>query len=665
MGTTSPVEYAVDGNVAIITIAQGPVNALGHAVRAAIVDRLEAAVADDAVRAVVITGSGRFFSAGADITEFGTSKSTASPTLSDVVARVEACSKPVLAAINGIAFGGGLELALGAHRRVATESAQIGLPEVTLGIVPGAGGTQRLPRLLPASVAAGLISSGQPQRTADLAQKPGQVLFDQIVPTTAVDFVRVAVDFARATAADSWTPTRDRPPIDDGSLSELAELIRGRARGQEAPMAGLDLVLQALAVPFDDGITAERHTFLRLVAGDQSKALRYAFFAERESRKIPGIDPAVAPRPVAKVGIVGAGTMGGGIAMNFLSRGIPVTILDMTQDGLDRGLATIRRNYQSRVDRGKMTPLALADNMSQLTMTLDYADLGDADLVIEAAFEEMSVKLDVFHRLDQNTKAGAILASNTSTLDINEIAESISRPTDVIGMHFFSPANVMPLLEVVRGAATADDVLVTALAVGRKIGKTPVVAGVCDGFIGNRMLHQYQGAAMTLLRAGASPQQVDQAMERFGFAMGPFRVGDLAGNDISWAVRKRQYAQDPGMPRDEISDSLCELGRFGQKTGAGWYDYQPGSRMPDPSAVVAQLLSDHHTRQGAPQRDFSDEEIVERLVFALADEGARILDEGIALRASDIDVVYLAGYGFPRYRGGPMYYAKAVGMAAH
>ncbi len=655
-------EYSTDGDVAVIRLTNPPVNGLGHALRAGIAEGLDRAAADGAIRAVVVTGSNGFFSAGADITEFGSEKATAPPNLSELIARLEDSAKPVVAAIDGTAFGGGLELALGAHHRVATASSKVGLPEVKLGLIPGAGGTQRLPRLLDSATVAEIVATGAPRTAAAIARIDGQRLFDRVVEASD-ELMPAAVELARASGT---TPvrTRDREPVGGGDLDAVAETVQRRARGQEAPVVGLDLVRTALTSGFEEGKAAESEAFGKLVMGEQSAALRYAFFAERAARKIPGIDASTAPRTVERVGVVGAGTMGGGIAMNFLNAGIPVTILEMAQDAMDRGLATIRRNYQAQVDKGKLSAAALEKRMGLLTPTLQYSDLGPADLIIEAVFEDMEVKKQVFTRLDEVARPGAVLASNTSTLDIDAIARFTRRPGDVLGMHFFSPANVMALLEVVRGAKTADDVLVTALDVGKRVGKTPVVSGVCDGFIGNRMLHKYRDAAMALLRAGATPQQVDRAIEGFGFAMGPFRMQDLAGGDIGWAVRKRQYAENPDMPRDEIADELCEMGRYGQKTGAGWYDYDSGSRKPKVSTVVRELLERFHHRHGTATRDFSDEEIVQRLVFALTDEGARILDEGIALRASDIDLVYLAGYGFPRYRGGPMFYADRVGLPA-
>jgi 3-hydroxyacyl-CoA dehydrogenase len=445
-------------------------------------------------------------------------------------------------------------------------------------------------------------------------------------------------------------------------VSALRAQLTKRSRGFLAPLAALDLVELAATTPLDEGIALERRTFTDLVDGDQSAALRHAFFAERTARKVPDIPADTTARQVDSVGVIGAGTMGGGIAMNFLNAGIPVTIVEGAQDALDRGLGVIRRNYQIQVDRGKLGADKLEQRMALLTPTLDYADLGSADLIIEAVFEDMDVKRTVFTKLDEIAKPGAVLASNTSTLDVNAIAAVTSRPSDVVGMHFFSPANVMKLLEVVRGKETADDVLVTAMTVGQRVGKIGVVAGVCDGFIGNRMLASYRNAAMDLLRAGATPADVDAAIEGFGFAMGPFRMGDLAGNDIGWAIRKRRYAEHPEIPHDEIGDAVCELGRFGQKTSAGWYDYAHGSRDAQPSPVVEGILTDYWQRHGITRTEFEAEEIVQRLVFALADAGAHILDEGIALRASDIDVVYLSGYGFPRYRGGPMWYADTVGL---
>ncbi|MGI8305569.1 3-hydroxyacyl-CoA dehydrogenase NAD-binding domain-containing protein [Saccharopolyspora hattusasensis] len=654
-------EYALDGPVAIIRIENPPVNGLGHAVREGIVRDLRRALDSAGVEAVVLTGRPGFFSAGADITEFGTPKSAAEPTLGDVIAALETAGKPVVAAIDGTCFGGGLELALGAHYRVATAASKLGLPEVTLGLVPGAGGTQRLPRVVGPAVAAEMITSGKPRTAKALAGVEGQRLLDWVVDG---DVVAAATQFAREIAAARPLPkVRDLSVGGVEEVSAMREPLRRRSRGFEAPLAALALVELSGTAPFDEAMAEERRTVLELMGGPQSAALRHAFFAERTARKIPDVPRDTQARAVEKVSVIGAGTMGGGIAMNFLDAGIPVVIVETGQEALDRGLGIIRRNYQAQVNKGKLAADVLERRMALLMPSLDYADVSDSDLIIEAVFEDMDVKREVFTKLDAAAKPGAVLASNTSTLDIDAIAAVTGRPRDVVGMHFFSPANVMKLLEVVRGAETADDVLVTAMTVGQRVGKTTVVSGVCDGFIGNRMLAKYRDAAMELLRAGASPAEVDSAIEGFGFAMGPFRMGDLAGNDISWAIRKRRYAEDPDAPRDEISDALCELGRFGQKTGAGWYDYQSGSREAIPSPVVDELLASFHEKHGIKRRSFEAEEIVQRLVFALVDEGARIVDEGIALRGSDIDVVYLAGYGFPRHRGGPMHYANAVGTA--
>jgi 3-hydroxyacyl-CoA dehydrogenase len=481
-------------------------------------------------------------------------------------------------------------------------------------------------------------------------------LLDRVVDG---DVVAAATAFAEEIAGARPLPRIRDLTAAPADLAALRTRISQRSRGFRAPLAALDLASRA-ATDIDEGLAAERATFLELLGSDQSAALRHAFFAERAARRIPDIPAEVRPRTVEKVGVLGAGTMGGGIAMNFLNVGIPVTIVETAQDALDRGLAVIRRNYQIQVDRGRLSADALEQRIGLLTPSLAYQDLSGCDLVIEAVFEDMDVKKSVFAKLDQVARPGAVLATNTSTLDVDQIAAATNRPGDVVGMHFFSPANVMKLLEVVRAKQTADDVLVTAMAVGQRIGKTCVVARVCDGFIGNRMLAAYRDAAGELLRSGATPAEVDAAIEGFGFAMGPFKVGDLAGNDISWAIRKRRYAEHPDAPRDEISDALCELGRFGQKTGAGWYDYE--GREPKPSPVVDELLSDYWQRHGVTRTSFDPDEIAQRLVFALTDAGARILEEGIALRASDIDVVYLSGYGFPRHRGGPMCYADTVGL---
>lgn len=654
--------YETDENIAVIRMDHPPVNGLGVALRSGIVADLERALADEAVDAIVLTGSARFFSAGADITEFNTPQATADPHLGTVINTLEEADKPVIAVMAGASLGGGLELALGAHYRVAETSGTIGLPEVGLGLVPGSGGTQRLPRVLGAIAAIDIMTTGTPRTVSSIARLDGQRLFDRVVTG---DVVSAAKELAREVADLRPLPRiRDIVPteVNATTLSAIAEQVRRHARGLQAPSAAFELVEQSLSLSFDDGLAAEQATFQRLVEGEQSTAMRHAFFAERAARKVPGIGPETTLRPLDTIAVIGAGTMGGGIAMNFLNAGIPVTILETEGAALDRGVAVIRRNYQAQVRKGKLTDEALERRMSLLTPSLDYQDLAACDLIIEAVYEDLDVKKTVFSRLDAVAKPGAILASNTSTLDIDAIAAFTSRPGDVLGMHFFSPANVMLLLEVVRGKATTPEVLATVMDLGQRIRKTAVVSGVCDGFIGNRMLSRYQDASMVLLREGATPLHIDTALEDFGFAMGPFRMSDLAGNDIGWAIRKRRYAEHPDEIRDELSDELCELGRFGQKTNAGWYDYEPGQRTANVSPVVEKLLRDNLDRHGTQPRIFPSEEIVERLVFALVDEGARILDEGIASRSSDIDVVYLAGYGFPRFRGGPMHYADTVGL---
>ncbi|WP_296949660.1 3-hydroxyacyl-CoA dehydrogenase NAD-binding domain-containing protein [uncultured Massilia sp.] len=657
-------DYHVQDRVAVITLNNPPVNGLGLATRSAAVDGLRRAAADDGVVAIVITGAGKAFSGGADIREFNSPKALAEPTLHTLIRAVEASPKPVVAAIHGVCMGGGLELALGAHYRVALPGAQIALPEVKLGLLPGAGGTQRLPRVLGLETALDMIVTGKPVPSEKLAGTP---LFDALLPAGS-DPVAGAVAFAEAVAA-----RRPLPQVRDLAVAHpdpAAFLAAARARvAQEAgpfpaPPACVEAVAAAVEMPFEDGLKFERERFLHLTTTTASKALRHAFFAERAAAKVPGLPADTPVRPVAAAAVVGAGTMGAGIATAFADAGIPVTLVETAQAALDKGLATVRRNYEGALARGRITAAQLEQRLALVGGTLDLAAIAHADLVVEAVFEDMEVKASVFRRLDAVMKPGAILASNTSTLDLDRIAACTARPQDVIGLHFFSPANVMKLLEIVRGAATAPDVLATALALAKKLRKTGVVAGVCDGFIGNRMIEQYLRQAGFLLDEGALPAQVDRAIEAFGFAMGPFRMADLAGNDIGWAIRKRRAAQQPGMAYSRTADLLCELGRFGQKTGAGWYDYRAGERTPQPSALVDEMVVRHSADLGIARRAIADEEIVERLVYALVNEGARILEEGIALRASDIDMVYLAGYGFPLVRGGPMFHADTVGLPA-
>jgi 3-hydroxyacyl-CoA dehydrogenase len=656
-----PVTTQIRDGIAVITFDNPPVNGLGLEVRRGLVEALAAANLDAAIAGVVMTGAGRTFSGGADIREFNTPRATQAPSLHDLIDAVEASAKPVAIAINGLALGGGLELALGAHFRVANAKAAVGLPEVKIGIVPGAGGTQRLPRAVGLEVALNMIVSGVPLPAAQLA---GTALFDAVVDGDAVE-AAVALVAGKAAAGAPYPRIRDRSvehPDGEGFIAWSRAAVTAASARYPAPVKCVDAVEAAFKRPFDAGMAFEREAFTTLVNSPESKALRHAFFGERAASKIADVGADVTPRPIRSVGVVGAGTMGGGISMNFLNAGIPVTIVETRQDALDRGLATIRGNYENSATKGKLTAAQVEQRMALLTPSLRLEDLADADLVIEAVFEEYEVKQAVFGRLDAIARQGAILASNTSTLDVDRIAGFTSRPQDVLGLHFFSPANVMKLLEVVHGAQTSKEVMATAMAVAKAIGKTAVVSGVCDGFIGNRMLEQYARQAGFLLDEGALPQQVDRAIEAFGFAMGPFRMGDLAGNDIGWAIRKRRYAERPQMIYPKNADLLCEMGRYGQKTGKGWYDYRPGDRTAHPSAEVEAMIVQHSQELGIARRAISDEEIVQRLLYALANEGARILEEGIAAKASDIDVVYLAGYGFPVWRGGPMFHADQVGL---
>ena len=655
--------YEVRGAVAVITLNNPPVNGLGYDTRKAVAEAVEKAEDDAAVKAIVITGAGKAFSGGADIKEFGSPKALAEPNLLSLIARVEGASKPVVAAIHTVCMGGGLELSLGCHYRVVAPGAQIALPEVKLGILPGAGGTQRLPRAIGVEPALNMIVSGEPVKSELLAQIPGQKLFDRVIEG---DLLEGAIAFANEIAAVRPLPmVRDlkcKHPDGDAYFGFARNTAKAMAKNFPAPARCVDAVEQATKAKFDDGMKYEREAFAALMLTPESKALRHAFFAERAASKVPGIPEDTVTREIKSVAIIGAGTMGGGIAMNFLNAGIPVKILEMKQEALDKGLGIIRKNYEAQVKKGKLKEDKYAERMALLSTTLAYAELGDADLVIEAVFEEIGVKQAVFEQLDAVMKPGAILASNTSTLDLDRIASFTKRPQDVIGMHFFSPANVMRLLEVVRGARTAPDVLMTVMKLGKKIKKTCVVSGVCDGFIGNRMIEQYSRQAGFLLEEGCTPQQVDKAVEKFGFAMGPFRMGDLAGNDIGWAIRKRRYVEKPDLRYSKTADLLCEMGRYGQKTGAGWYDYVPGKRDAIPSELVNDMLGKHRETLGIAPRKISDDEIVHRLVYSLVNEGARIVEEGIASRASDIDMVYLTGYGFPLWRGGPMNYADTVGL---
>ncbi|MEF2265842.1 3-hydroxyacyl-CoA dehydrogenase NAD-binding domain-containing protein [Janthinobacterium sp. LS2A] len=655
-------EYQVNGAVAVITLANPPVNGLGLATRTAAVAGIRQALADEAVKAIVITGAGKAFSGGADIKEFNSPKALTEPTLHTLINVVEQSTKPVVAAIHSVCMGGGLELALGCNYRVAAPGAQMALPEVKLGILPGAGGTQRLPRVLGLEMALNMIVSGTPAASEKLA---GTALFDEVIAPGA-DLLAAAVAFATKVADVRPLPKVRERKVDYPNHEAFLQFSRNTVKAMSgpfpAPLKCVDAVAAAVTMKFDDGLKYERELFMQLVQSPESKALRHAFFAERVASKVPDVPSDTPVRAIASAAIVGAGTMGGGIAMNFANAGIPVMLLETKQEALDKGLATIRKNYENTVKKGKLTQEKAEQRIALVSGTLAYADIAQADIVIEAVFEELGVKETVFKQLDAVMKPGAILASNTSTLDLDKIAAFTKRPQDVIGTHFFSPANVMKLLEIVRGAKTGKDVLATALALSKKLKKTGVVSGVCDGFIGNRMIEQYSRQAGFLLEEGCLPEQVDKAVEKFGFAMGPFRMGDLAGNDIGWAIRKRRYVEKPDVTYSKTADLLCELGRFGQKTGAGWYDYKPGDRKAYPSEQVNAMIIQHSADIGVARRKISDQEIVERLVYALVNEGARILEEGIALRASDIDMVYLTGYGFPLFRGGPMFYADTVGL---
>lgn len=658
-------DYKVHGDVAVISLNNPPVNGLGLSTRQAITEGIEKAVQDASIKAIVITGHGKAFSGGADIREFGSPKATQEPNLLSVISQIENCAKPVVAAVHSVAMGGGLELALGCHYRIAAPGASIALPEVKIGLLPGAGGTQRLPRVLGVEPALNMIVSGEAIKSEMLAMLPGQKLFDKM-SASAESLMDEALKFAREVSATRPLPrVRELPckhPQADAYFQFTRNMVKGMAKNYPAPPKCVDAVQAATKKKFDEGMLIERELFMNLMWTPESRALRHLFMSQRAASKIADVPDTTPTRAIKQVAVIGAGTMGGGISMNFLNAGIPVKILETKQEALDRGIATIKKNYEAQVKKGKLKEDKYAQRMALLTSTLSYDDIKDADLVIEAVFEEMGVKETVFKQLDAVMKHGAILASNTSTLDVNAIANFTKRPEDVIGMHFFSPANVMKLLEVVRGAKTAKEVLATVMALAKTIKKTAVVSGVCDGFIGNRMIEQYGRQGGFLLEEGCTPQQVDKAIEKFGFAMGPFRMGDLAGNDIGWAIRKRRYVEKPHMKYSKTADLLCEMGRFGQKVGKGWYDYQAGKRDAIPNKEVEDMVVKHRATIGMTPRKISDEEIVQRLVFSLVNEAAHILEDGIASKASDIDMVYITGYGFPIYRGGPMLYADQVGL---
>jgi 3-hydroxyacyl-CoA dehydrogenase len=657
----SKLSFEVKSGVAVLRLDNPPVNSLGSELRKDLVEGLRRANADPGIGAVVLIGSGAGFSGGADIREFGTPKALAHPNLRTLIQEIEDNPKPVIVAVGGICMGGGLELAMACHYRVGVPGAKIALPEVKLGLLPGAGGTQRLPRLLGVEAALNMIVSGA---TVPSEKLRGTPLFDAFGDG---DLLENALSFARRVIAEKLPLKRVRDlkldmPNAEAYFQFARNMVKSVAGPYPAPLACIEAVAAAVEKPFDAGLKRERELFTTLMLSPESAALRHIFQAERAASHILDVADDTPIRPLRKIGVIGAGTMGGGITMSLINAGLPVVMLETKQDALDRGLANIRRNYQGALRKGTLNEASLAQRLALITPTLDYALLRDVDLVIEAVFENMDVKRQVFETLDGVIQQGAILASNTSALNIDEIAKFTKRPQDVIGLHFFSPANVMRLLEVVRGAKTAKDVLATAMRLSKTVSKVAVVSGVCDGFIGNRMLARYGAAAHDLVMAGALPLQVDTALQDFGMAMGPFRVGDLAGLDIGWALRKRRAAEFPDRDFSNVSDVLCEAGRFGQKTGAGWYRYEAGSRHPIPDPKVIAIIEEYRRQKSITPRHVSAEEIVERCIYALINEGARIIEEGIAQRSSDIDLVYLNGYGFPAYRGGPMFFADQTGL---
>jgi 3-hydroxyacyl-CoA dehydrogenase len=658
----SQAGFEVFGGIAVLKLNNPPVNSLGLELRQALVAGVERANADASVHAIVLIGMGAGFSGGADIREFGSAKATAQPHLGTVISTVEDSAKPVIAAIGGVCMGGGLELALGCHYRVGSAGAKIALPEVKLGLLPGAGGTQRLPRLLGADGALNMIVSGA---TVPSEKLRGTPLFDAFAED---DLLEAALAFARRVVDEKLSVKRVRDiklnmPNYEAFFQFARNTVKSVAGKYPAPLACVEAVAAAYDRSFEAGIARERELFTTLMLSPESAALRHLFQAERAASHILDVPADTPTRPIAKVGVIGAGTMGGGITMSLINAGIPVVMLEMKQEALDRGLITMRKNYGGALKKGTLTEAALEQRLKLVTPTLEYSALKDVDLVIEAVFESMDVKKTVFKKLDEVIKPGAMLASNTSALNLDEIANFTQRPQDVIGLHFFSPANVMRLLEIVRGAKTAKDELATAMQLAKKLGKVAVISGVCEGFIGNRMIARYGAAAHELIMAGALPEQVDKALQDFGMAMGPFRMSDLAGLDIGWAARKRRRAEFPDRDHSNVADDLCELGRFGQKTGAGFYRYAPGSRDPLPDPQVTAIIEKYRQQKGITPRKVSTQEIIERSIYALVNEGARIVEDGTAQRSSDIDIVYINGYGFPVWRGGPMFYADQVGLS--
>ena len=652
------VTFSKEGNLGFVTVNNPPVNALCQAVRAGIESGVKQGIADKDVEAIIIWCEGRTFIAGADIREFG--KPPMPPALPDVVYFMEDSPKPLIAAIHGTALGGGLEVSMGCHFRIAAATARVGQPEVKLGIIPGAGGTQRLPRVAGIKTALDMICLGDP---ISVVRAKEMGLIDEI---TDGDLRKATVDFAKRILAEKrpLKKIRDmKPKVESPTIFEdYAKNLAKTKRGFEAPQACVKAVKASVELPFDEGMKKEREIFMQLVGSTQAAAQRHVFFGEREVTKIPGLPDKLPVRDIKSVGILGAGTMGGGIAMCFANAGIPVALLDMKQEFIDKGMAIIQKNYANTVAKGRLKQDVMDKRMSLIKPTLSYDDLKNVDLVIEAVFEDMAIKKEVFTKLDAVCKLGAILASNTSYLNIDEIASATKRPQDVVGMHFFSPANVMRLLENVRGAKTADDVKATVMKVGQKIGKVPVMAGVCDGFIGNRMLAKRSRECMFMLEEGALPGQIDKVIYNFGFPMGPYAMSDMAGLDVGWRNRKAKFAQLTKREQDcNILDKICEMGRYGQKTGAGFYKYDD-KRNASPDPLIEELIINHSKERGITRRNITDQEILERALYSMINEGAKILEEGIAYRPVDIDVVWLYGYGFPAYVGGPMFYADTVGL---
>jgi len=659
----SIVSMQYEGDIAIITVNNPPVNAIGQSVRQGLIDTIGRLDKEDGVSAAIILCEGRTFMAGADIKEFG--KPPVEPHLPDVVSTIEKCRKPVIAAIHGQALGGGLEIALGAHFRIASDTAKVGLPEVTLGIIPGAGGTQRLPRLIGPEAALDLIATGRPikaEKAKDMGILDGLSSHD--LKQDALKFTRdlLETEITDQTLSERRLGHRQCPAAEAGFFDQKRRELAGRRRGFEAPQACVDAVEAATILPFAEGMKREREIFMNCKSSPQAAAQRHMFFAERMSLKVEGLDKSVPARTVNKVAIIGAGTMGGGIAICFADAGYHVTLLEINPDALDMGMARIKKTYDTNAEKGRIDQKTKSQRLALINATTDYEDLKDADLVVEAAFEKMDVKKAIFSELDRVCKADCILATNTSYLDINEIASFVSRPENILGLHFFSPANIMKLLEIVRADKTADDVLQSALSITKKLGKIGVVSGVCHGFIGNRMYQGYQREAGLLLLEGASPSQIDKAITDFGMPMGPCAVGDLAGLDIGYFMRQSLDESQYEVRAFQVHNKLVEMDRKGQKTGAGFYTYADGARRGSPDAMVEQLIVDTAQELGIQRREISDQEIVERCIYALVNEGAKILEEGIAQRASDIDVVFCNGYGFPRWRGGPMHYAAHVGL---